>query len=272
MVWGHLSATIPDLLFYRVCHWNPYIALTLTMMIERCAIITVRVMGIIFALAAALSIPPTRDMLKSDIEMDDDMVVYVPIEICIPSEITFDDQSITVPTTDIGTCHTLSFFINACVMSLVLSIVATGMYLSFDMARRVKFGNMSASAVRSMSVFLVFIILQTSVCCWAIAKELSFWNDYFDKVHEELDHPFISDIQTRGYRIRLIFTGILGIVFYHIGVGGSPVRLLLEGWEREIISFFQGFVGFCQQEQYRFLSQICVYHGSVINFSRFNRG
>ena len=98
-------------------------------------------------------------------------------------------------------------------MSLVLSIVATGMYLSFDMARRVKFGNMSASAVRSMSVVLVFIILQTSVCCWAIAKELSFWNDYFDKVHEELDHPFISDIQTRGNRIRLIFTGILGIVF-----------------------------------------------------------
>ncbi|KAL7561372.1 hypothetical protein ACA910_001476 [Epithemia clementina (nom. ined.)] len=177
------------------------------------AVIAVRLVGLLFAVAAALSIPPTRDMLASDVEVNSDNVLYVPIEICIPSEIVFNGQTVTVPTTDNGGCHTLSFFINACVMSLVLSIVATIMNFCFDFAARCKLGNISLNAVASMSLFLVFILLQTAVCCWAIAKELDFWNSYFDKVHDELGDSFLTDIQTRGSRNRLVVTGTLSVLF-----------------------------------------------------------
>ena len=191
-----------------------------TTVMEIVAVALVRIVGASFAIAAILSVPSTRDMLNNDYEVTSDGVLLVPIQICIPTEIIVSEgESITIPVTEENDegCHDLSYFINVCVMSLILSVVATGFYFGFDLAARFKFGNITRSAVASLSLFFVFILLQTVVCCWAIAEELNFWNGYFDDIHSKLQdsslYESISDIETRGNRMKLMVTGLLGLLF-----------------------------------------------------------
>jgi hypothetical protein len=134
-------------------------------------------------------------------------------------------------------CHTLDFLVNACAMSFVFSIGAIVIFFLADILIRRGIG--VPGAVVGMGLFLIFILLQTAVCTWALVSESSYWTEYFEDI---LDDSFaeygIDSVETYGNTWMLMATGTAALA--------CSVLLILEA-----------FVSFCcRSEQKRGQSDV----------------
>ena len=228
-----------------------------------------------FAVIAALSIPEARQLLKGSYEQQGDVLyipltICEPSGIMLNGEYVSLDSENTVEvdegvedvdpvvenvtTTTTATdaitsnatsrflhsdefhardCHTLDFLVNACAMSFVFSIGAIAIFFVADMLIRRGIG--VPGAVVGMGLFLVFILLQTAVCTWALVSESRYWTDYFEDIVD--DSRFaeygIDSVETYGNTWMLMATGAAALA--------CSVLLILEA-----------FVSFCcRSEQKR---------------------
>jgi hypothetical protein len=150
-----------------------------------------RLVGLLFLVAAALSIPEAWKLNESEYTRseNDNKTIFVPIEICDKSSITIDGQAVVFKTrsdesndgnSNNSDCHTLEYLINACVASILFAGAATIIFFIFDLlARYHTSGPVSRSAVLGMSFFLSFILVQTAACCYALYMECDYWEEYF---------------------------------------------------------------------------------------------
>lgn len=169
------------------------------------AVIVSRVVLVGFAVMAALSIPEARQLLNESYTRDED-TLFIPMKLCNPTGISLDGETITLDAEAGNDCRTLDFLTNACAMSFLFSIMAVGIFVISDCFVRRGMG--SSGTVAGMGMFLIFILLQTAVCTWALVAETRFWVEYFNTILEEHFQEFgIENVSTHGNSLMLIATG-----------------------------------------------------------------
>jgi hypothetical protein len=122
-------------------------------------------------------------------------------------------------------CHTLQYFINACVVSMFLAGVANLFFILWDVLSKYCAKPIARSTTTAgMRLFLTFILLQTAAANYALYKECNYWKDYYlDRFNEaetnavtsgysnNLNLSSIDDVQTYGDPLFFFLTCVLAL-------------------------------------------------------------
>lgn len=173
-----------------------------------------RVLCLGYVVMAGFGFIEARQLLSGTYELRGS-TLYIPLEICQPSSISVDGNTISTDATDVGRCQTLDYLVNACAISLVFSAVAVLIYMVVDGLLRIGRGPFGKATVAGMGLFLLFILIQTTVCIYALWSQARFWTDYFNDVYDALDSANnygIDNVTTHGNSLILLVVGILAVV------------------------------------------------------------
>jgi hypothetical protein len=154
-----------------------------------------------FVVVAGFTIPEAWNLLKETEQVAtlEDNIVYIPIEICFGTETITDN------------CHSLRFFINACVASMFFAGFAILLFFLFDCMSRFCKGPITRPSVIGMCLFLTFILVQTAACNYALYKECMYWEEYFMKYYTEIESVDVKDVRTYGNKFFFLLTGIAAL-------------------------------------------------------------
>jgi len=163
-----------------------------------------------FAVIAAFSIPEVRLLVAENYQQDGD-TMYIPLNICMPNDVVLNGKTVDLSAgNETVDCHSLDFLINACAMSFCFSIAAIVVFFMAHMLARRGIG--STAAVGGMGLFLVFILLQTAVCTWALTSESNYWIRYFEEVlNDHFPEMGITHVDTHGNSRLLMATGVAAV-------------------------------------------------------------
>jgi len=203
----------------------------LTMSLVRTAItVLARLTSIGFLVVAAFTIPEAWSLNREQDYVRDGSTLFVPIQVCEPESILFAQTEVgnstsssnnntavtaTFDFADIDTekCHSLEYLINACVASVIIAMAALLIFFLLDTLVRCNNAGASKTPVLGMNFFLTFILVQAGVCCFAVYKEMDFWESYFQKLYDTMDdNDGITNVETHGNKLYLLITFILAIV------------------------------------------------------------
>ena len=156
-----------------------------------------------------------RKLLSGTYELKGDKL-FIPLEVCRPSSISIDGNSnIVVDPNDSGSCSKMEYLVNACAMSMLFSAAAVLIYVIVDGMLRLGKGPFRKSTIAGMGLFLLFILLQTAVCVWALWSQARFWVDYFNDVYDALgdgNDYGVKTVQTHANITVLLLVGLLAVV------------------------------------------------------------
>jgi hypothetical protein len=169
-----------------------------------------------FVVVAGMTIPEAWNLISETTYTKENNTVYVPIETCKPLSILLD-SNITIDFSDnvtgsINNCHTLKYFINASVASMIFAGVAILMFILFDFISRYFKGIITRSSVLGMSLFLTFILIQTAACSYALYNECKHWEDYYTSRFDELERSEVDEVRTYANKFFFFLTSILALV------------------------------------------------------------
>ena len=168
-----------------------------------------------FLVSAGLAIPEAWSLNKEEDYVRSGSTLYVPLLICEPQSISYSQSNNTVTfgdDDDIGKCRSLEYLINACVASILFAMAALLIFFLFDTLARCKRGPVGSSSVLGMSLFLTFILVQAAACCFALYKEMDFWENYFQNAFDAIEDSEITEVETHGNKTTLYITFILALV------------------------------------------------------------
>lgn len=141
-----------------------------------------------------------------------DGTLYVPLIMCLPTELPFDDENMIISTTNTTTnppayygadpqCRQLNYLITACAASLLFAAVASVVYVFVDCLARCSCGPFNMSTSAGMGLFLCFILAQAGISTGALAEQNLYWVDYFQDLVDDMDH---LDLTVKSYSSSLI--------------------------------------------------------------------
>jgi hypothetical protein len=166
-----------------------------------------------FVVVAGMTIPQAWDILNETSFSKEGNTVYVPIELCSASSIAieYSQLNFTRESTNDG-CHTLQYFINACVASMFFSGAAILIFILWDALSKYCAGPVARfSTTMGMSLFLTFILFQTAAVNYALYKECNYWTDYYMDRFKEAGTSSISDVQTYGDPFFFFLTCVMAL-------------------------------------------------------------
>jgi len=114
----------------------------------------------------------------------------------------------------VSNCHTLQFLVQAVVLSLIFGMAAMVVFFLFDLLSSRKIGPLGKSSVLGMGLFLIFILVQSAICTWALARESHFWSSYYSNLYQELgynDAYGVSTVKTYGNTTLLFAAGAVAV-------------------------------------------------------------
>jgi hypothetical protein len=145
----------------------------------------------------------------------------VPLQTCKPlSIVAFYENSTYAGNTTFSfpnldniddNCHTLKYFINASVASMFFAGVAILMFICFDMLSKCNSGHFSRASVQGMSNFLIFLLIQTAACSYAIYNECQYWVTFYEERFAELEEAQIDEVRTYGNEFLFFMTSIVAV-------------------------------------------------------------
>jgi hypothetical protein len=168
-----------------------------------------------FVVMAGMAIPEAWNLIDETTYTKEGNMVYVPIETCKPLSISLDNGNTTITfpalTGPSDNCHTLRYFINACVASMFFAGLAIAVFLLFDMSSRFCKKAVSRSSVVGMSLFLAFILVQTAACCYALYKECNYWIVFYEERFQSLEQDDVNEVRTYANKFFFFLTSIIAI-------------------------------------------------------------
>jgi hypothetical protein len=156
-------------------------------------IVLTRLTLLAFFIVSCITIPQLCKVANNaDFELitdntTDTSALYVPLQICARRSARGDilqidnttTLSYSVPT---ETCESLDYLLKAAMMSFGFAMVACLFFLFFDMiARNGLDGPITLPAVRGMSLFLIFSLLQVTACGWTVAHQCEYWIEFYNE-------------------------------------------------------------------------------------------
>jgi len=207
-----------------------------------------RFVGLGFVVVAGYSIPEALKLLGDSYEQSGS-TLFVPLLICEPvrifsasfsdrcshntyphlltlacfavlsqSEIQIEGSTLVFNSTEVsdaGSCHNLQYLVQLVISSLALSIAAMVVFFIFDFFASRKIGPFGKSSVLGMGLFLIFILVQSAICTYALASECLFWTKYFTQIYSASgydDAYGINSIRTYGNSTLLFATGGIAVL------------------------------------------------------------
>jgi len=191
--------------------------------------VIIRLVCVAYVVLAGWAIPNAWSLTENEYELKGS-TLYVPIQICNPQSITFGvNQTVqfvdavtanatasTANASDATTpaCHTMDHLINACVLSIILSMAAMVLFFVFDALSYFK--KVRIGAVMGISLMLVFILVMAAACCYALYEEMDSWETYFQKEFDDMDDSQneygIQNVQTHGNKAILAIAFVLALI------------------------------------------------------------
>ena len=175
-----------------------------------------------FLIAVCVSLPQIWSMKKDGYEFDGD-VVLLPVKICVPAAIDFEGYT-TTASYEGAECRTLAFLVVAISIALCLSAIAVILYISLCIDICCCF-KVKKSTMFGMGVFLIFLLVQTSVVTASLGAEVRFWDNYYQEVFDKLsdeDRYGFSSARTHG-KSWIIFYATVSSLFL-------VIALIVQAW------------------------------------------
>lgn len=139
-----------------------------------------------FLAVAFTTLPHVVRLAKNEYLRDGDTIL-VPLQMCAPESIEFEGGALLFSGDDVGECHALTYIVGACAASVIFGMAALLLFFVFDGMVRLRIGPFRMRTVLGMSFYLAFCMIQTAACCWALYKECSARQDYFERMFQEAE-------------------------------------------------------------------------------------
>lgn len=81
-------------------------------------------------------------------------------------------------------------------LSLAFGMAAMVVFFVFDLLATKKIGPYRKSTVLGMGLFLIFILVQSTICTLALARECLYWLRYFNRIYQDAGFDDAYDIDT----------------------------------------------------------------------------
>lgn len=202
-----------------------------------------------FVVIAGFTIPEALNLITETSYLSEGNTILIPIEACwiIPDfeSSTFDGNA-TFTFSNLNDaalkCHSLKYFINASVASMVFAGAAIILFILFDLMSRCCAGSISRSSVAGMSLFLAFMLSQTAASTYAIYNECQFWVTFNEERFTKLEETEGDEVRTYGNVIFFLLTTIVAVAcagllvidsIFGLYVGTAPKRNNKNGNEQE---------------------------------------
>mmetsp|Transcript_2392 Transcript_2392/g.3397 ORF Transcript_2392/g.3397 Transcript_2392/m.3397 type:complete len:292 (+) Transcript_2392:38-913(+) len=177
-----------------------------------------RLILLAYAVFGILSYFETRELLKSNEFMLDGTTLYFPLVLCIPNEISISgvgQEDVSSTASGVSGCEKLDFLINSTAAGLILSTVATVIFLIIDFMARRKRGPFNSSSAAGMMLYLTIILVQTGISVGALLEQNKFWTKTYELLLSGggfFDNQGITKVESYANRNLLIVSVILAFV------------------------------------------------------------
>lgn len=177
------------------------------MMLSRNTLLPSFLLCSVYFVVAFVSFPQARKLLEDNPEIKDG-VFYSPLLFCV----------VSAASSTLEDCRTPAFLVNAAAASLFVSAFSTLVFVT--LTTLLEYGKLSRfqwaqkGMVLGISLFLIFIYIQTAISSWALAEETRILVSATSKVLKEsgeYERFGLEDVRSHGNGIYLWVSGACAI-------------------------------------------------------------